>query len=88
MLDFVQPQVAGYRSCRWWLDATNMWNSNGVAPLKSKGAQGARPPHPFPLPRCPHTRKELLTNRYPNALCSICFSPSIWNGFVSIGRPR
>ena len=36
MLDFVQPQVAGYRCCRWWLDATNTWNSNGVAPLKSK----------------------------------------------------
>jgi hypothetical protein len=89
MLDFVQPQVAGYRSCRWWwLDATNTWNSNGVAPLKSKGRRKARPLHPFPLPRCPHTWEELLTNRYPSALCSICFSPSIWNGFVSIGRPR
>ena len=88
MLDFVQPQVAGYRCCRWWLDAKNMWNSNGVAPLKSKECREARPLHPFPLPRCPHMRKELLTNRYPSALCSICFSPSIWNGFVSIGRPR
>ena len=51
ILDFVQPQVAGYRSCRWWLDATNMWNSNGVAPLKSKGAQGGPglcTPFPFP----------------------------------------
>ena len=86
MLDFVQPQVAGYRSCRWWLDATNMWNSNGVAPLKSKGAQGDSAP--LSPSQVSHTRKELLTNRYPNALCSICFSPSIWNGFVSIGRPR
>jgi hypothetical protein len=89
MLDFVQPQVAGYRSCRWWLDATNMWNLNCVAPSKKQSdAREARPLRPFPLPRCPHTRKELLTNRYPSALCSICFRPSIWNGFVSIGRPR
>ena len=53
MLDFVQPQVAGYRSCRRWLDAKNMWNSNGVAPLKSKGRREARPLHHFPLPRVP-----------------------------------
>ena len=52
MLDFVQPQVAGYRSCRWWLDATNMWNSNGVAALKSKGAQGDLCT-PFPFPGVP-----------------------------------
>jgi hypothetical protein len=35
-----------------------------------------------------HTRNELLTNRHPSALCSICFSASIWHGFVRIGRPR
>ena len=85
MLDFVQPQVAGYRSCRWWLDATNMWNSNCVAPLKSKGAQGGQATAPLSPSQ---VSKELLTNRYPSGLCSICFSPSIWNSFVSIGRPR
>ena len=52
-------------------------------PSEKQGVQGGQA-----FPRCPHTRKELLSNRYPNALCSICFSPSIWNGFVSIGRPR
>jgi hypothetical protein len=89
MLDFVQPQVAGYRSCRWWLDAKNMWNSNGVAPLKSKGVQGGQASAPpFPFPGVPTRGRSYLTNRYPSALCSICFSPSIWNGFVSIGRPR
>ncbi len=71
----------------------NMWNSNGVAPLKSKGRREARPLHHFPLPRCPHTRKELLTNRYPSALCSICFGPSMWNGrracrgYRGLGQP-
>ena len=55
MLDFVQPQIAGYRSCRWWLDATNMWNSNGVAPLKSKGAQGGQASAPLsPSQVSPH----------------------------------
>ena len=43
----------------------------------SEKQRGAGDSHPFPLPRCPHTRKERLTNRYPNTLCSICFSPSI-----------
>ena len=35
MLDFVQPQVAGYRCCRWWLDAKNMSELEWRAPLKS-----------------------------------------------------
>jgi hypothetical protein len=52
---------------------------------RSAGRQGLCTPFPFPVS---HTRKELLTNRYPSALCSICFRPSIWNGFVNIGRPR
>jgi hypothetical protein len=39
--------------------------------------------------RRPFPRAEGATDyRYPNALCSICLSPSIWNGFISLGRSR
>ena len=52
---FVQPQVAGYRCCRWWLDAKNMWNSNGVAPLKSKECRGGQASAPLsPSQVSPH----------------------------------
>ena len=57
-------------------------------PSEKQGVQGGQVSAPLSPSQLSHTRKELLTNRYPNALCSICFSPSIWNGFVSIGQPR
>ena len=53
MLDFVQPQVAGYRSCRLWLDATNMWNSNGVPSEKQRGAGRPGLCTTFPFPGVP-----------------------------------
>ena len=41
------------------------------------------------LPRARrHTRPEGLVLSRSSALCSICLSPSIWNGFFSVGRSR
>ena len=44
-----------------------MWNSNGVAPSKKQRVQGSQV--------SPHA-EGATNNRYPSALCSICFSPS------------
>jgi hypothetical protein len=58
MLDFVQPQVAGYRSCRWWLAATNMWNFELRGPFKkAKGRKGGQAPAPLSPSQVSHTRK-------------------------------
>ena len=88
MLDFVQPQIPVLSMVVGRDKHVELEWRGPSEKQRGGGSREARPLHPFPLPRCPHTRKELLTNRYPNTLCNICFSPSIWNGFVSIGRPR
>jgi hypothetical protein len=54
---------------------------------KAKGRREAKPLRPFPPSLMP-PRGRSYGVPLSNALCSIRLSPSIWNGFFSIGRSQ
>jgi hypothetical protein len=65
-----------------WLPPHRRAGSGSSSSKKARSAEISGSLRPFSL-------TQVSTDyRYPSALSSICLSPSIWNGFVSIGRPR